>query len=111
MVFFLSVCGTIYQNLALQNLSRILPTASPAKIADLTAGTASQAYKSLSDAERALVIPQITRAMGNVWLLFLVSAALSFAFSFQLGVSFDYVTRSLSKFSCWCRVKLLLDIS
>lgn len=89
MVFFLSICGTIYQNLALQNLAGVLPSASLTEIADLTAGTTSQAYKNLSDAQRALVIPQITRAMGNIWLLFLVGGVLSFGLSFQLGVSAD----------------------
>ncbi|GAB1316095.1 Major facilitator superfamily (MFS) profile domain-containing protein [Madurella fahalii] len=52
----------------------------------LVAGTSSAAYKSLSAADKAVVGPQITSAMGNVWLIYLIAAALSFLFSLPLGV-------------------------
>ena len=65
----------------------MLPNTSPAEIANLIAGTSSQAYKGLSQEAKDLVIPQITDAMRNLWLFFLVGATLSFVLSIFLGVS------------------------
>ncbi|KAJ5233193.1 Efflux pump dep3 [Penicillium chermesinum] len=78
MVIFLAMAGSIYQNLALQKVARAVPTLSVADITNLVAGTSSRAYKALSESERALVTPQITEAMSNVWLFFLVAGILSF---------------------------------
>jgi len=87
MVLFLSVCGTVFQNTAIQEVGQALPQLSADEIADLVAGTSSKAFQSLSPSERSTVIMNITSAIRNVWLLFLVAAALSFAFSLPLAVS------------------------
>jgi len=87
MVTFLAASGTLFQNIALQKVATVLPQASKAEISNLVAGTSSSAYKRLSAADKAVVIPQITNAIGNIWLFFLVAGALSFALSMPLGVS------------------------
>lgn len=87
MTVFLAISGTLYQNYSLMKIAPALPNASPAEIANLIAGTSSQTYKNLSAEAKALVIPQITDAMRNIWLFFLVGAALSFVLSGFLGVS------------------------
>jgi beta-lactamase regulating signal transducer with metallopeptidase domain len=96
MVTFLSAANCIYQNLALQKVSRSLPDMHAADITDLIAGTSSRTYKALSEEKKELVTPQIMDAMSYVWLFFLVAAALSFLLASPLGVScassgcFDY---------------------
>lgn len=87
MVTFLATSGTIFQNVALQKVATALPGASQAEISNLVAGTSSSSYRNLSAADKAIVIPQITDAMSNVWLFFMVAGALSFLFSLPLGVS------------------------
>lgn len=89
MVIFLAICGSIYQNTALQKVSQAMPKLSAADISNLVAGTSSRTYKALSESERALVAPQITDAMSNVWLFFLVAGILSFVLTPPLGVSFS----------------------
>lgn len=78
MVIFLAMCGSIYQNTALQKVSQAMPKLSAADISNLVAGTSSRTYKALSESERALVAPQITDAMSNVWLFFLVAVNIEF---------------------------------
>ena len=87
MTVFLAIGGTLYQNFALHNVAPVLPNTSPGEIANLIAGTSSQTYKALSQEAKDLVIPQITDAMRNLWLFFLVGATLSFVLSVFLGVS------------------------
>ena len=87
MTVFLAIGGTLYQNFALRNVAPVLPNTSPGEIANLIAGTSSQTYKALSQEAKDLVIPQITDAMRNLWLFFLVGATLSFVLSVFLGVS------------------------
>lgn len=87
MVLFLSVCGTVFQNTAIKEVGQALPQLSADDIAELVAGTSSKAFQSLSLSERPIVITSITSAIKNVWLLFLVAAALSFMFSLPLAVS------------------------
>jgi hypothetical protein len=87
MVIFLAICGSIYQNTALQKVSQAMPKLSAADISNLVAGTSGKTYKGLSESERALVAPEITNAMSNVWLFFLVAGVLSFLLTPFLGVS------------------------
>lgn len=80
------MAGSIYQNLALQKVARAMPTLSAYDITNLV-GTSSRTYKALSELERILVAPKITKAMSNVWLLFLVAGILSFILTPPLWVS------------------------
>lgn len=86
MVLFLAIAGSVYQNTALNRVLRVLPERSRAEITELIAGASSDAFKRLSESEKNVVIPQITSAMGNVWLLFIVAGALSFVASLGIGV-------------------------
>lgn len=52
----------------------------------LIVGTSSAAFQQLSEADKALVIEEVTDAMGSVWLLFTCAAALSFVLSIPLAV-------------------------
>ncbi|RAQ60180.1 MFS drug efflux transporter [Aspergillus flavus] len=85
MVIFLAMAGSIYQNLALQKVTQAMPTLSAADITNLVAGTSSHTYKALSGEERDLVTPQITDAMRDVWLFFLVAGVVSFVLTLGLG--------------------------
>ncbi|KAL6355620.1 hypothetical protein LRP88_11223 [Fusarium phalaenopsidis] len=85
MVLFLSVCGTVFQNTAIKEAGQALPHLSSDEIAELVAGTSSKAFQSLSPSEKSTVVMNITSAIRNVWLLFLVAAALSFALSLPLA--------------------------
>ncbi|KAB8071006.1 major facilitator superfamily domain-containing protein [Aspergillus leporis] len=85
MVAFLAMAGSIYQNLALQKVAQAMPALNAAYITNLVTGTSSRAFKALSERERALVTPQITDAMSNVWLFFLVAGILSFVLTPPLG--------------------------
>ncbi|GES65987.1 major facilitator superfamily domain, general substrate transporter [Aspergillus terreus] len=78
MVIFLAMAGSIYQNVALQKVTQAMPSLSATEITNLVAGTSSRTYKALSEWERALVTPQITEAMSNVWLFFLVAGIMNF---------------------------------
>ena len=99
MTVFLAIGGTLYQNFALHNVAPVLPHTSPGEIANLIAGTSSQTYEALSQEAKDLVIPQITDAMRNLWLFFLVGATLSFVLSVALGVSGFFLLFSLSCYS------------
>ncbi|KAM5476781.1 Efflux pump dep3 [Microsporum audouinii] len=85
MIVFLSLAGSIYQNLSLKEVARALPSASKSELTDLIAGTSSRSFKALSQADKDAVIPYITGPMRNVWLFFLVAAILSFLLSAMLG--------------------------
>lgn len=87
MVLFLAISGTIFQNIAIQKVRTVLLGAPTAQITNLVAGTSSTAYQSLSEPDKAAVIPQLAEALGNVWLFFLVAGALSFVLSLPLFVS------------------------
>jgi len=89
MTFFLSLSGSLYQNTALTSLTHTLPSLPPDQLSNVIAGTSSAAYKNLSEASKAMAIPQITGAMRGVWLFFLCEAVLSFVGGWGLGVS-DY---------------------
>lgn len=87
MVLFLAICGSVFQNTAIQKISSVLPGVSPADMSQLVAGTSSSVYQALSATERGAVVAHIADAMGNVWILFTAAAGLSFLLSLPLVVS------------------------
>ena len=87
MVLFLSISGTLYQNIAMQKVAKALVSTSDAEIVDLIAGTHSRAYQSLSESDKTILIPEVTEAMRSVWVLFVTGAAVSFLLSLFLSVS------------------------
>ncbi|KAJ4006272.1 Efflux pump dep3 [Fusarium irregulare] len=85
MVLFLSLCGTVFQNTAIAEVGRALTDLPKDQVLELIAGTSSHAYQSLSEIEKSVVVASITSAIRNVWLLFMVAAAISFVFSLPLS--------------------------
>lgn len=89
MVLFLAISGSLFHNVAVDKVGRALPDVSPAEIGNLIAGSSSRAFQALTDAEKALVIPEISSAMTSIWAFFLAAAALSVVCSVPLLVSRD----------------------
>jgi hypothetical protein len=87
MVLFLAISGSLFHNIAVDKVGKALPDVAPAEIANLIAGSSSKAFQALSDAEKALVIPEIASAMTCIWAFFLAAAALSVVCSVPLLVS------------------------
>ena len=94
MVLFLAICGSLFHNIAVDKVGRALPDVSKTEIGNLIAGTSSAAFKSLSEANKALVIPEIANAMTSIWAFFLAAAALSFVCSIPLLVGLLHFIRS-----------------
>ncbi|KXH27269.1 major facilitator superfamily transporter [Colletotrichum simmondsii] len=84
MVLFLAISGSLFHNVAVDKVGRALPDVSPAEIGNLIAGSSSRAFQALTDAEKALVIPEIASAMTSIWAFFLAAAALSVVCSVPL---------------------------
>nr|ART34992.1 putative Major Facilitator Superfamily transporter [Fusarium babinda] len=84
MVLFLAISGSLFHNVAVDKVSKALPSVSDTEIGNLIAGTSSNTFKSLSEADKGLVIPEIASAMKSVWAFFTAAAALSFVCSCQL---------------------------
>ncbi|KAF1990826.1 MFS general substrate transporter [Aulographum hederae CBS 113979] len=85
MTLFLSIGGTLYQNLAIRDIRVALPGLWEGEVEELVAGTSSAAFKALGEEERGRVVEEIAGAMGGVWALFIAGAALSFLMSFGMG--------------------------
>ncbi|CAN9210313.1 unnamed protein product [Alternaria alternata] len=77
MVCFLAISGSLFHNIAVEKVGKALPEVASAEIGNLIAGSSSKAFRRLSEAEKALVIPEIASAMSSVWTFFLAAAALS----------------------------------
>ncbi|EFQ32225.1 major facilitator superfamily transporter protein [Colletotrichum graminicola M1.001] len=84
MVLFLAISGSLFHNIAVQKVGDALPAFPHAEIGNLIAGTSSSAFQELTDAEKALVIPEIASAMTSIWAFFLAAAALSVVCSVPL---------------------------
>ncbi|KAK2612305.1 Efflux pump dep3 [Conoideocrella luteorostrata] len=84
MVLFLAISGSLFHNVAVDKVGRALPSASDTDIGNIIAGTSSALFKALSDADKALVIPEIAIAMKSIWAFFMAAAALSFVCSLPL---------------------------
>ena len=99
-IVILSVSGTIFQNIAAQNIGQIVPDASFSDVIQVTAGTHSMIYKSLGPVLQAEVVEQITFALRNVFFVMLAGSALAFIGSFFLNVGgsskFLYFTNPIS---------------
>ncbi|KAH8692506.1 major facilitator superfamily transporter [Phaeosphaeriaceae sp. PMI808] len=84
MVLFLAISGSLFHNIAVDKVGKALPDVSPTEIANLIAGSSSKAFQALSEAEKALVIPEIASAMTSIWAFFLAASALSVVCSIPL---------------------------
>ncbi|KAK1597697.1 major facilitator superfamily transporter [Colletotrichum navitas] len=84
MVLFLAISGSLFHNIAVHKVGDALPAFPHSEIGNLIAGTSSSAFQALTDAEKALVIPEIASAMTSIWAFFLAAAALSVVCSVPL---------------------------
>ena len=87
-ILVLSLAGTIFQNIASEQISQILPNAPADEIVQLTAGTHSAIFKSLSSEVQFQVVEQVTLAIRNVFLVMVAGSALAFIGSLFLSVGF-----------------------
>ena len=86
-VFFFAVSGSVFTNTAVQNMAGALPDMPRDLVTHLVAGTSSAAFKAMSEEDQQIIIPQIASALGNIWLIYLAAAILSFVCSLLLWVS------------------------
>ncbi|TIC90858.1 Efflux pump patC [Colletotrichum higginsianum] len=80
----ISISGSLFHNIAVDKVGKALPDVSHTEIGNLIAGSTSSAFQALTDAEKALVIPEIASAMTSIWAFFLAAAALSVVCSLPL---------------------------
>lgn len=86
-IVILSVAGSLYQNIAVEKISRILPDATKEEIMQLTSGRYSSAFQSLSTGIRDQVVQEVTLSIRNGFLIVVAGSALAFISSFFLSVS------------------------
>lgn len=86
MVLPLAISGSLFHNVAVDKVGKALPEVSTAEIGNLIARSSSEAFEALSNAEKALVIPEIASAITSIWNFFLAAAALSVVCSVPLVV-------------------------
>lgn len=86
MVLFLAICGSMFHNISVDHIGAVLPDFSEAEIGNLIAGTSSEAFRRLTDAEKQVVIPQLAEALRGIWAFYLAAATLSFVASLTLLV-------------------------
>ena len=86
-IVLLSVAGSLYQNMSWSSISRILPDAGYQEILQLTEGTHSPIYKSLSEAQQAQVVDAVTVAIRNGITALVPASALGLIGSVFLSVS------------------------
>jgi hypothetical protein len=87
-VVFLAVAGTIYQNMAIEKVRRVLVGAPESDAVLVTVGTSNPVFEKLAVDVRTRVVDEIISAMSNVWALLMAGMALSFILSFFLGVGY-----------------------
>jgi hypothetical protein len=95
MVLFLAISGSLFHNVAVDKVGKALPEVSTAEVGNLIAGSSSEAFQALSNAEKALIIPEIASAITSMWAFFLAAAALSVVCSVPLVVSSLSTTHSI----------------
>lgn len=87
-VVFLAMAGTIFQNIAVENVRRALPGASESDAVLITVGTSNPVFERLALEDRIRAIAEIVSAMSNVWALLMAGMALSFILSLFLSVGY-----------------------
>ncbi len=86
-IVILAVAGSLYQNIGVEKISRVLPDASREELLQLTTGRYSDFFKSLSTDVRDQVVQEVTLAIRNGFLILVVGSALALISSFFLSVS------------------------
>ena len=86
-IVILSVAGTLYQNIGIDKLGRILPDATKEELLQLTSGRYSAIFQTLDLDVREQVVQEVTLAIRNGFLILVAGSALALITSFFLSVS------------------------
>lgn len=86
-IVILSVAGTLYQNIGVEKIGRILPSLTKDELLQLTSGRYSTLFQTLSEDVRAQVVQEVTVAIRNGFLILVAGSALALILSFFLSVS------------------------
>lgn len=86
-ILILSVGGTIFQNIALDKIRQVLPSAPDDHLVQLTTGIHSAIFESLPKPQQAGVVRHLAVAIGNVFFVMVAGLALAFIGSMFLSVS------------------------
>lgn len=78
--------GTSYQNLVIEKIHKLLPSASDAEVRQYIAGTSSSLSDSLTSSQSIAIIDAIIVAMRSVWILLAVAGGICVVLSLFLGV-------------------------
>lgn len=78
--------GTSYQNLVIEKIHKLLPSASDAEVRQFIAGTSSSLSDSLTSSQSTAVTDAIIVAMRSVWILLAVAGGICVVLSLFLGV-------------------------
>ncbi|KAJ8117000.1 hypothetical protein ONZ43_g4310 [Nemania bipapillata] len=84
-IFYLSLGGSLFQNIGSQQIRRLIPTLSAGDALQLTTGTSSAVYKALGPHDQFIVIEQVTIAIRHVFLVVVVTSAIGFIGSLFLS--------------------------
>ncbi|KAI0197902.1 major facilitator superfamily domain-containing protein [Astrocystis sublimbata] len=84
-IFYLSLGGSLFQNIGSQQIRRLIPTLSTGDALQLTTGTNSDVYKALSPHDQTIVVEQVTIAIGHVFLVIVITSAIAFIGSLFLS--------------------------
>ena len=93
-IAILSLGGSLFQNIGLQQLRKILPDASSEEVTQLTTGIHSSTFKEMNIYQQDQVIQVVTHSIRNVFTLMAAASALSFIASLFLTVSIFYLTHN-----------------
>ena len=101
----LGTAGSVFQNLAIGYIGRLLPAASGAEIQALMAGTNSAAFDDLDPAVREQVVAAVTRALSRTFAVNIAATAVAFVLSLFMSVSlsdfFEYNIPSVFLVPIW----------
>lgn len=84
-ITFLSIAGSLYENIGVQKLSTILPDYTRSQLLQLTTGTRSSFYEGLSPEVQTKVSDLLTGAIANCFAIILAGSVLTFITSLFLG--------------------------
>ncbi|SPQ21900.1 d2a4af0b-e72f-40ed-9e3b-a3685d7dc991 [Thermothielavioides terrestris] len=84
-ILSLSVSGSVFTNRAISKIAAALPDIPTGEIAALITGASGRLYARLSDAERAVVVAQIMRAISDAFYYLVAITAVGFVTSLFLS--------------------------
>jgi hypothetical protein len=86
-ILSLAVSGSVFTNRAIDKITTALPNIPAEKVGELITGASGHFYKSLTEADRAVVVAQITSAISEAFYYLVGITALGLITSLFLSVS------------------------